>query len=80
MKRVQSALDLYLKKRKEKNMRKKIFSLVMACCIVFSLFAVCVVGTSADNVSPAGNDTSYGLTCSTPKWHDIINLINKWGE
>ncbi len=39
-------------------MRKKLFSLVMACCIVFSLFAVCVVGTSADDASPPGNDTS----------------------
>ena len=39
-------------------MRKKIFSLIMACCIVFSLFAVCVVGTSADDASPPGNDTS----------------------
>ena len=20
------------------------------------------------------------LTCATPKWHDIINLKNKWGD
>ena len=25
-------------------------------------------------------EDEYGLTCSTPKWHDKINLINKWGE
>jgi len=25
------------------------------------------------------NDTS-NLTCATPKWHDIINLRNKWGD
>ncbi len=23
---------------------------------------------------------SSNLACATPKWHDIINLINKWGE
>ena len=25
-------------------------------------------------------NTTSNLTCATPKWHDIINLRNKWGE
>lgn len=25
-------------------------------------------------------DSQSGLAASTPKWHDIINLINKWGR
>lgn len=32
------------------------------------------------NMNQENPNNSSNLTASTPKWHDIINLKNKWGE